>query len=133
MHAASSSPARPACAGGWSQRESASIWFSNQFDAGGATITIGPRTNIQDNTVIRCSTKQGVTFGRDASVGHNVTIHDCEVGNESLLGIGSFVAPGTIVGERVLLAASARTTPGQVLESGWLYAGDPAAQARAAG
>lgn len=105
---------------------SSSIWFSNVFDAGNATITIGPRTNIQDNTVIRCSTGEGVILGRDCSVGHNVTIHDCVVGEESLLGIGSFVAPGTVVGDRVLLAASARTTPGQVLEGGWLYAGDPA-------
>jgi carbonic anhydrase/acetyltransferase-like protein (isoleucine patch superfamily) len=28
----------------------------------------------------------------------------------------------------VLLAAAARTTPGQKLESGWLYAGSPARQ-----
>ena len=36
------------------------------------------------------------------------------------------MAAGTIVGDRVLLAAAARTTPGQVLESGWMYAGSPA-------
>jgi hypothetical protein len=28
----------------------------------------------------------------------------------------------------VLLAASARTTPGQLLESGWMYGGNPARQ-----
>jgi carbonic anhydrase/acetyltransferase-like protein (isoleucine patch superfamily) len=106
--------------------QSSSIFFSNDFDAGDATITIGPRTNIQDNTVIRCATAQGVTLGRDATVGHNVTIHDCVIGNETLIGIGSTVAPGTIVEDRVLLAASARTAPGQRLESGWLYAGTPA-------
>ncbi|HZT48829.1 MAG TPA: gamma carbonic anhydrase family protein, partial [Hyphomicrobiaceae bacterium] len=44
----------------------------------------------------------------------------------SLIGIGSTVAEGTVVGDGVLLAAAARTTPGQVLESGWLYAGSPA-------
>ena len=53
-------------------------------------------------------------------------IHDCVIGNESLIGIGSVVEAGTIIGDRVLLAASARTEPGQVLESGWLYAGTPA-------
>ncbi len=36
------------------------------------------------------------------------------------------MAPGTIIADRVLLAAAARTTPGQILESGWMYAGSPA-------
>jgi gamma-carbonic anhydrase len=33
-----------------------------------------------------------------------------------------------VVQDRVLLAASARTTPGQLLESGWMYGGNPARQ-----
>ncbi|MBZ0138494.1 MAG: gamma carbonic anhydrase family protein, partial [Pseudorhodoplanes sp.] len=82
--------------------------------------------NIQDNTVIRCTGAQGVTIGRDTTIGHNVTIHDCVIGNGALIGIGSVVAPGTIAEDRVLLAAGACTTPGQVLETGWLYAGNPA-------
>jgi carbonic anhydrase/acetyltransferase-like protein (isoleucine patch superfamily) len=108
--------------------EAASIWYSNSFDAGEAAISIGARTNIQDNTVIRCSTAQGVSIGRDSTVGHNVTLHDCVIGNGSLIGIGSVVAKGTVVEDRVLLAASARTAPGQVLESGWMYGGNPARQ-----
>ena len=76
--------------------------------------------------MIRCTTAQGVSIGHSSTVGHNVTINDCVIGNQTLIGIGSTVAPGTTIGDRVLLAASARTTPGQVLESGWLYAGAPA-------
>ena len=106
---------------------SSSIWFSNNFDAGRATISIGARTNIQDNTVIRCSFG-GVTIGRDATVGHNVTIRDSIIGDETLIGIGSLVEAGTVIGDRVLLAAAACTVPGQKLESGWLYAGSPARQ-----
>ncbi len=106
--------------------EGASVWYGNRLDAGPSAIAIGPRTNIQDNTVIRCATAQGVTLGRDSTVGHNVTIHDSVIGSETLIGIGSTVAEGTVVGDRVLLAAAARTAPGQVLESGWLYAGSPA-------
>lgn len=103
-----------------------SIWFSNDFDAGDAVIRIGRHVNIQDNTVVRCITAQGVTIGPSSSVGHNVTLSDCVVGEGSLIGIGSVVAPGTVVGNRVLLAAGAHTEPGQVLESGWLYGRTPA-------
>ncbi|HKY85927.1 MAG TPA: gamma carbonic anhydrase family protein [Pseudorhodoplanes sp.] len=102
-----------------------SIWFSNDFNAGFAAISLGLRTNVQDNTVIR-ATSTGVTIGAGTTVGHNVTMEDCVVGEHCLIGIGSFVAQGTVVEDHVLLAASARTEPGQVLESGWLYAGTPA-------
>jgi carbonic anhydrase/acetyltransferase-like protein (isoleucine patch superfamily) len=108
--------------------DSSSIWYSNSFDSGAAAIRIGQRTNIQDNTAIRCATAQGVSIGRDSTVGHNVTLNDCTIGNGSLIGIGSVVATGTIVEDGVLLAASARTTPGQVLQSGWMYGGSPARQ-----
>lgn len=103
-----------------------SIWFSNQFDAGPGEIVIGLRTNIQDNTSIRCSTPQGMRIGADSTVGHNVMIEDCTIGEKCLIGIGSTVSGGTVVQDRVLLAASAVTEPGQVLESGFLYAGNPA-------
>ncbi len=104
---------------------STGIWFSNDFDAGSGVISIGLRTNVQDNTVIRC-TAQGTAIGADTTIGHNVTMADCTIGNRCLIGIGSHVAQGTVVEDHVLLAASARTQPGQILESGWLYAGNPA-------
>ncbi len=108
--------------------ELSSIWFSNRLDSGEAAISIGARTNIQDNTIIRCTTPQGVSIGPDSTVGHNVTLNDCTIGAGSLIGIGSVVAPGTIVEDRVLLAAAARTTPGQVLASEFMYGGSPARQ-----
>lgn len=104
-----------------------SIFFSNEFDAGPGVIRVGLNTNVQDNTVIRC-TGAGASFGENTTVGHNVLLHDCTIGSHSLIGIGSVVAPGTMVEDHVLLAAKARTAPGQVLESGWLYAGNPARQ-----
>lgn len=103
-----------------------SLWFSVDVDARSAAVSIGPNTNVQDNTVIRCSTAQGVTIGRDTTIGHNVVLEDCVIGDEALIGIGSVVAKGTVVENHVLLAAGARTEPGQVLEAGWLYGRAPA-------
>jgi carbonic anhydrase/acetyltransferase-like protein (isoleucine patch superfamily) len=56
-------------------------------------------------------------------VGHNVSLHDGRIGAQVLIGMGSVLAPGTVVQDRVLLAAGSRTAPGQVLESGWLWGG----------
>jgi carbonic anhydrase/acetyltransferase-like protein (isoleucine patch superfamily) len=108
--------------------EHTGIWFSNVLDANGGAISIGARSNIQDNTIIRCSGAGRVEIGEETTVGHNVTMHDCTIGNRSLIGIGSVVAPGTIVGDNVLLAASARTVEGQILEAGWIWGGNPARQ-----
>jgi carbonic anhydrase/acetyltransferase-like protein (isoleucine patch superfamily) len=104
---------------------SSSIFFSNVVDAGAARVTIGARTNIQDNTMLRCGAT-GVTIGSGTTVGHNVTLADCRIGNRALVGIGAIVAPGTVIEDWVLLAAHARTEPGQVLASGWVWGGRPA-------
>lgn len=103
----------------------ASVLFSCTLDARDAEIVLGENSNVQDNSVIRCSDGP-VTIAANAVVGHNVVLESCRVGTGSLVGTGSHVAPGTVVEPDVLLAAGARTTPGQVLESGFLWGGSPA-------
>jgi gamma-carbonic anhydrase len=104
-----------------------SIWFGCDVEAGNYVVELGEKVNVQDNTLIRCLTRR-VTIGARSTIGHNVLMTDNEVGADSLVGMGATLAEGTIVQDDVLLAAGARTTPGQVLESGWLYGGRPARQ-----
>lgn len=107
----------------------ASVWFGCVLEGGHMGITIGRNTNIQDNCVLR-AVSDGLRIGCETTVGHNVTMTDCTVGDRSLIGIGAVVAQGTRIGDDVLLAAGAQTTPGQTLEAGWLYGGSPARQMR---
>ena len=102
-----------------------SIWYGCHFDAGYNKIMIGTRTNIQDNTTVVCS-ERDVVIGEDVTIGHNVSLTDCTIGANSLIGISASVARDTVVESDVLLAAGAQTEPGQLLESGWLWAGQPA-------
>jgi carbonic anhydrase/acetyltransferase-like protein (isoleucine patch superfamily) len=106
--------------------ENSSIWFGCELEAHGGEILIGRNTNIQDNTRIRCRPGRRFSIGEDSTIGHNVTLGDCTIGARSLMGIGSIVAAGTIVEDDVFLAAGAETTPGQVLESGFLWGRRPA-------
>ncbi len=106
--------------------EGASIWFGCELDAGEGEIAIGPRTNIQDNTLIRCRPGMRFVIGPDSTIGHNVTLGDCTIGARTLIGIGSTVANGTIIEDEVFLAAGAETEEGQVLEGGWLWGKRPA-------
>lgn len=101
------------------------IWFGCDLDAGAHEIRVGRNTNIQDNSTI-LARNRAVTIGSEATIGHNVSLSDCSVGDRSLVGIGAVVAPGTTIGGDVLLAAGAHTVEGQALEDNSFYAGRPA-------
>lgn len=102
-----------------------SVFFSCLLDAGRHAIEIGANTNIQDNSIIR-AVQGDCTIGAGSTFGHNVRAEDCRVGNDSLIGIGATLGQGTIVEDDVFLAAGAMTAPGEVLESGWMWGGNPA-------
>ena len=102
-----------------------SIFFGCRLDAGTSEIVLGENTNIQDNTIIDAG-DGAVVFGADTTVGHNVHLRSCRVGDRSLVGIGSDIAPGTVIDDDVMLAGGSVTLPEQRLESGWLWGGRPA-------
>jgi gamma-carbonic anhydrase len=105
------------------------IWFGCALIATGPGIEIGEDTNVQDNSVLR-SEAAPLRIGPRSTIGHNVRITDATVGERSLVGIGAVLAPGTVVEDDVLVAAGARTAPGQRLAAGALYGGNPAAPLR---
>lgn len=103
----------------------AGVWFGCVLDGGSHGIHVGQSANVQDNTVV-VSQKQRVTIGARTTIGHNVSLTDCTIAEDSLVGMGAVVAPGTRIETDVLLAAGAATEPGQVLEAHSFYAGRPA-------
>ncbi len=107
--------------------EDASLWFgcivqTQDAGASGPGLHLAAGCNVQDNSVI-VTGPQGLQIGADCTVGHNVRLHDGRIGARVLIGMGSVLAPGTVVQDHVLLAAGSTTTPGQVLEGGWLWGG----------
>ena len=107
--------------------EDASLWFgcvvqAQDGAASGPGVHLAAGCNVQDNSVISTGL-EGLQIGAECTVGHNVRLHDGRIGARVLIGMGSVLAPGTVVQDQVLLAAGSTTTPGQVLESGWLWGG----------
>lgn len=100
-------------------------------------ISIGDRTNIQDNSVLHVTHKNkenpaGVPLiiGDDVTVGHQVMLHACTIENESLIGMSSIILDGAYIEKHVLLGAGSLVPPGMKLESGYLYLGRPAKRIR---
>lgn len=102
-----------------------SVWFSCELVATRHAISVGQGTNVQDNTIILAEDGP-VRIGAGITIGHNVTIQSGDIGDRSLIGIGSVLAPGTVVEADVLVAGGTLTLPGQRLTSGYMWAGRPA-------
>ena len=102
-----------------------SVWFACELLASKNKISIGRDTNVQDGTVIIADSGP-VRMGSHITTGHNVVIQSTEIGDHSLVGIGSVLAPGTVIESDVLLAGGSMTLPGQRLTSGYMWAGRPA-------
>lgn len=100
-------------------------------------IRIGKRTSVQDGSVLHV-THDGpfnpggypLSIGDDVTIGHQVTLHGCTLGNRILVGMGAMVMDGATVGDQVIIGAGSLVSPGKTLESGMLYLGRPARPVR---
>jgi len=93
-------------------------------------ITIGARSNIQDGSVLHSDSGQPLTIGEGVTVGHQVMLHGCTIGDGSLVGIGAIVLNGARIGRSSLIGAGALVTEGKVFPDGVLIIGGPAKVAR---
>lgn len=100
-------------------------------------IRIGARTSVQDGSVLHITHASDfnpggypLIIGEDVTIGHQAMLHGCTIGNRVLVGMKSMIMDGAVVEDEVIIAAGAVVTPGKVLESGYVYKGNPAKQAR---
>lgn len=117
--------------------DDASVWPTTVIRGDVNDIHIGARSNIQDGSVLHCTSPSpempsGVplVIGEDVTVGHGVILHACTIGNFCLIGMGATILDGAVLEDFVFVGAGAMVTPGKKLESYGLYLGSPARRAR---
>jgi carbonic anhydrase/acetyltransferase-like protein (isoleucine patch superfamily) len=101
-------------------------------------IRIGNGTNIQDGSVLHVTHPHntmpdgyGLHVGNNVTVGHNVILHGCTIGDDCLIGMGSTIMDGAVVHPYTLVGAGSLVSPGKELEGGHLWLGTPVRKARA--
>ncbi|CAN3702104.1 Protein YrdA [Microbacterium sp. MM2322] len=109
----------------------ASVWYNAVLRGDSATITVGARSNVQDNVSVHVDAGRPVVIGADVSVGHNAVVHGCTIGDGSLIGMGSVILSGADIGPGCLIAGGAVVLEGTVVPAGSLVAGVPAQVRRA--
>ena len=111
--------------------EGASIWFGAVLRGDNEWITVGARSNIQEGTVLHTDIGFPLTLGQNVTVGHQVMLHGCSVGDGALIGIQAVVLNGARIGRNCLVGAGAVVTEGKEFPDGWLILGSPARAVRA--
>lgn len=106
--------------------EEASIWFGCVLRAEEAPILIGPRSNIQDLTVIHTDVDRPCRVGTGVTVGHRAVLHGAVVEDGALIGIGAIVLNGAVVGSEAIIGAGAVVPEGAVIPPRTLALGVPA-------
>ena len=106
--------------------EDASVWFGVILRGDSDLLRIGRGSNVQDGSVIHADPGFPVTLGENVSVGHQVMLHGCTVGDGSLIGIQAVVLNGAKIGRNCLVGAGALVTEGKEFPDGSMILGAPA-------
>ena len=107
-------------------RNQTSIWFGAVLRGDIEPITIGERSNIQDNSVVHTSHGKPVVVGNSTTVGHQVTLHACTVGDNCLIGMGAILLDGCSVGNNCIIGAGALVKQNQTIPDGSMAVGSHA-------
>ncbi len=104
-----------------------SIWYNAVLRGDVNPIRIGDRTNIQDGATLHTLYKKSVVeIGNDVSVGHNANIHGAKIEDNCLIGIGSTLLDGVVVGTGSIIAANSLVLSNTIIEPHTMWAGVPA-------
>ncbi|TAJ23893.1 MAG: gamma carbonic anhydrase family protein, partial [Reyranella sp.] len=89
-------------------------------------IVIGDDSNIQELCVLHTDPGAPLTIGRNVTVGHQVMLHGCTIGDGSLIGIQSVVLNKSVIGKDCLVGAGAVVTENKSFPDRSVIFGSPA-------
>lgn len=103
--------------------EGSGVWPGAVIRGDFATIRIGRKTMVEDNTVVHSG---GIMeIGDHVIIGHNVVVHCRRIGNNCLIGNNATLLEDAVVGDWCIVAAGSVVGAGKVIPEGSLVAGVP--------
>jgi carbonic anhydrase/acetyltransferase-like protein (isoleucine patch superfamily) len=108
----------------------ASIWFGAVIRADNTPIIIGDESNFQDGAIGHSDPGAPLTIGSKVTVGHQAILHGCTVEDEALIGMGSRILNGAVIGAQCIVGAGALVTEGKQFAPRTLIVGSPARAVR---
>jgi carbonic anhydrase/acetyltransferase-like protein (isoleucine patch superfamily) len=106
--------------------EDASVWYQCVLRGDIGPIVLGPRSNLQDLTMVHVDEGVPCTIGADVGVGHRCILHGCTIEDGCLVGMGAVLLNNVHVGAGSVIGAGAVVTEGMRIPPGSLVLGVPA-------
>jgi carbonic anhydrase/acetyltransferase-like protein (isoleucine patch superfamily) len=103
-----------------------SVWPKVVIRADNDLIQIGEGSNVQDASVLHADPGFPLIIGKRVTIGHQVMLHGCHIGDGSLIGIGAVILNGAKIGKNCLVGAGALVTEGKEFPEGSMILGSPA-------
>jgi len=102
-----------------------SVWFNTVIRGDNDVITVGARSNVQDGSILHTDAGIPLTLGTEVSVGHQVMLHGCTIGEGSLIGIKALILNHAVIGRECLIGANTLITEGKIIPDRSLVLGSP--------
>ena len=106
--------------------EDASIWYGATARGDNDRIVVGARSNVQEGSVLHTDTGFHLVVGADVTIGHQVMLHGCTIGDGSLIGIQSVILNGAKIGRNCIVGAGSVVTENKEFPDNSLIIGSPA-------
>lgn len=108
----------------------ASVWSHVTIRGDNELITVGENSNVQESAVLHTDMGYPLSIGKNVTVGHQVMLHGCTIGDGALIGIQAVVLNGAKIGKNCLVGAGALVTEGKEFPDNSLIIGVPAKAVR---
>ncbi|RLD15198.1 MAG: gamma carbonic anhydrase family protein [Caldiserica bacterium] len=102
-----------------------SVWYGVVIRADLSKVVIKENSNVQDNCVIHVDHDKPTIIGKGVTVGHGAILHACEIGDNSLIGMGAIVLSGAKIGKNCIIGAGALIPEGKEIVDNSLVLGIP--------
>jgi carbonic anhydrase/acetyltransferase-like protein (isoleucine patch superfamily) len=102
-----------------------SVWPYATLRGDNEPIEIGDDSNIQDGCVLHTDPGYPLKIGRHVSVGHQVMLHGCTIGDGCLIGIQTVIMNRAVIGKNCLIGAGSLIPEGKVIADNSLALGTP--------
>lgn len=107
-----------------------SIWFNATVRGDTSYVRIGPRTSVQDNSVIHTDPDGPTIIGAEVTIGHGAIVHSSVVEDNVLIGTAAVLTGQNRVGRGTIVGAGAVLPEGMTVPGGKVVVGVPARVSR---
>ena len=107
-------------------QDESSVWFGAVLRGDSDLISVGARTNIQDNAVLHADPGDPCIIGDNCVIGHSAIVHGAKLSHHVLVGMHATVLNNAVIGEYSIIGANALVPSGMLIPPYSLVLGVPA-------